>query len=290
MKHPYKPEWGPGEVENITDTTVHIFFRNDPEKKTRMFSRISQNGPIEWESYKEDIPKKRDDLNNIHEKPESEIHVEVTENCLNYLTHLENIYPVKTMEESSPPSSPGIYAWYFDEPPPYVPTSGCTFVKAGGWLFKTKWWLLYIGRAEDLNDRNVNYHIKGEHYAEGTISSLRLSLGCLLSKKLDLILYYPPESFGAYGDSKLNEWLKEHVRISWIEVKNIYVIEPEIIRNCTLPLNYKDNDHPLKKPLSNLRTAFRNISKNLGQKSNKKEFRRAYENFARECKSLGINR
>ncbi len=135
----------------------------------------------------------------------------------------------------------------------------------------------------------LNYHIKGDHYPQGTMSSFRLSIGCLLSRKFSLILHYPPESFGK-GEIKLFRWLNENVRVAWIEIKEEYLdtVELAAIEKYTLPLNHKDNQHPLKQPLSHLRSEFRRIAKS--EKFRKKDFKKAYGEFVTKCKELGIKR
>jgi len=203
-------------------------------------------------------------------------------NDANYFANPDKIYSLNDLEESPPPRSSGIYGWYFDEPPPHLQTHGCTPVKTGWWPFRTKWWLLYIGKAKNLCDRIVTYHIRGGHYAGGTMSSFRLSLGCLLSNKLGMILCYPPESFGK-KEKNLNKWLEKHARVAWIETTDIDATEKKAIKNYILPLNYGHNDHPLVQPLSNLRKAFRNIAKNSDRKPKKKYFRKAYKKFVKEC-------
>lgn len=268
VTHPNMPEWGPGQVVTITDTSVHIFFRDDPENKTRMFNRILPNGPIGWNSSNLD-------------------YVEPIPHDINYFVEPKKIYSLNDLQQSPPPSSPGIYGWYFNKPPPYVPTKGCTLIKTGWWPFRTKWWLLYVGKADKLEDRIINYHIKGEHYAQGTMSSLRLSLGCLLSDKFGLELYYPPESFGK-KDKKLQKWLEKHARVAWIPTENLAAMEPEAIEKYILPLNHKHNQHPLKIPLSKLRVEFKHIARS--QKPRKKHFRKAYKQFVKECKGLGIKK
>jgi len=204
-----------------------------------------------------------------------------------YFTNPGKIYSLNDLEESPPPRRSGVYGWYFDEPPPYVPKSGCTPVKTGWWPFRTKWWLLYVGKAKNLNDRIVTYHIKGRHYAEGTMSSFRLSLGCLLSDNLGLELSYPKESFGQ-KEEKLQNWLNQHARVTWIETNNLDVVELVAIEKYTLPLNYKHNQNPLKKPLSNLRAEFKKIAKS--QNPEKKYFKKVYKTFVNECRSLEIKK
>jgi len=195
-----------------------------------------------------------------------------------------------------PPHGPGVYGWYFDDPPPYVleAKKGCTAIKTGKWPSRKKWWLLYIGKAEHLNERIVKYHIKGEHYAKGTMSSLRLSLGCLLSKKLRLRLCWEKGTSGKKEESfekkgkKLDDWFQKHARIAWVETTQRHQVEIEAIAKYVLPLNHKHNTHPLKKPLSRLRKKFRDIAKDPDRKPKRKYFRKAYREFVKEVRSLVV--
>lgn len=200
-----------------------------------------------------------------------------------------NLLSIRRLEAEKPPAFSGIYGWYFDELPPYVSKIDCTSVKSGRWPFKSEWWLLYIGKAKNLEERIVNYHINGNHYAEGTMSSLRLSLGCLLSDKLGLTLNYPPESYGK-KEKVFNKWLEKHARIAWIRSTIIDEMEKQAIIKYTLPLNYEYNHHPLVQPLSNLRKALRQIVQDQYHKPKKKYFKKAYKTFVSECKSLGIKK
>ena len=204
----------------------------------------------------------------------------------------------KELEKEKTPSSSGVYGWYFDEPPPYVPKDGCTVVKTGLWPFRKKWWLLYIGQAKNLKDRIVTYHIKGRHYPEGTMSSLRLSLGCLLTKELNIFLWkIPTDKEGKYRytfgkkEKKLNNWLRKHARVAWFITKNIDAVEKKTIAEYTLPLNYiGSTHHPLAKPLSDLGTEFKNIAKSSARRTKKKDFRKAYRHFVKDCRALGIKK
>jgi hypothetical protein len=85
------------------------------------------------------------------------------------------------------PASAGVYAWFFDSLPQRVPTEG--LVRSAGLA------LLYVGispkrpsavgspSCQTLRSR-LRYHFQGN--AEG--STLRLSLGCLLSRDLGIEL------------------------------------------------------------------------------------------------------
>src|SRR5690349_422197 len=86
------------------------------------------------------------------------------------------------------PREAGVYAWYFREVPPGVPTDEC--VRAHGAT------LLYVGispKAPPANGRppsrqrlrnRIRYHFRGNAWG----STLRLTLGCLLADSLGIEL------------------------------------------------------------------------------------------------------
>ncbi len=288
IKSPEKPEFGPGKVIRINGNSIWIYFRNDNSKYARQYSK----NVARLNRYK----KKSDQfLNSLNEKNFVDTSIgllyepSIIEKC-KYFCLKPKLKSIDDLNIEHPPSQFGVYGWYFDEPPPYVPTNGCTSVKTGSWPFRTKWWLLYVGKAKSLSERIVTYHIGGGHYAKRTMSSLRLSLGCLLSKKLGILLYYPPESFGK-KEKKLNNWLEKHALITWVRTAYIDEVETCAIQEYYLPLNYEHNNHPLVQPLSNLRKAFRKIVKSSDRKGKKKrKQKKAYKQFVNDCKRLKIEK
>jgi hypothetical protein len=196
----------------------------------------------------------------------------------------------KELEKEKPPSSSGVYGWYFDEPPPYVPTNGCTPVKTGFWPFRKKWWLLYIGKASNLRYRVLDMHFNNEFWMKKSLSSLRLTLGCLHCRELGLSLRRntDPEkdyTFGLKGDKKLSNWMAKHARVAFIQTEYIKMVETRTIAKYVLPLNYKDNiNHPFAETLSGLRQDFKNIARNSNRKPKKKDFRKAYKKYVKKCK------
>lgn len=119
------------------------------------------------------------------------------------------------------PSAPGIYAWYFSEPPSLeINLDEC-------WRWENKW-LLYVGISPSEPPKNeakpskntlrkrINGHMNGNAYG----STLRLSLGCLLSKTLDIELQRIGSSNRmtfANGESVLSEWLDKNAFVTWVE-------------------------------------------------------------------------
>jgi len=145
------------------------------------------------------------------------------------------------------PASAGVYAWFFDWCPPGI--SPERLVRSLGFV------LLYVGiapappRASGSSSRQtlrsrLRYHFRGN--AEG--STLRLSLGCLLSQSLGIELRRVGSgrrmTFGS-GERVLDDWLGQRARIVWMVCDNPWETEKYLIRTVSLPLNLDQNRHHL---------------------------------------------
>ena len=156
------------------------------------------------------------------------------------------------------PRAGGIYAWYFREIPPLVPTENC--------LVQDGFPLLYIGISpsepptngkppsrQNLNMR-IRYHYRGN--AEG--STLRLTLGVLLADVLGIQLHRVGSGKRltfASGERRLTDWMAENALVVWAEDERPWVLEHEAFAALTLPLNLRDNtDNPFRDTLSALRS------------------------------------
>lgn len=140
--------------------------------------------------------------------------------------------------------NPGVYAWYFDEPPGSTPIQGCHATDEG--------WLLYVGissKAPPQNGRpassqrlrtRVRYHCRGN--AAG--STLRLTLGSLLADRLGISLRRVGTgqrmTFSS-GEAVLSEWMARHARVCWIVTPQPWLVESQLIGRLTLPLNLDQN-------------------------------------------------
>lgn len=160
-----------------------------------------------------------------------------------------------------PPATGGVYSWFFASIPPSVPTDGC--VRRDGKL------LLYVGiapksgaSAETLRSR-LRYHYRGN--AEG--STLRLTLGCLLESKIGSVLRRVGSgtrmTFGP-AEERLTEWMAKHAMVGWIEIAEPWLLEDYVLATTSLPLNLdKNNRHPFRAWLSNLRAKARDHARSL---------------------------
>jgi GIY-YIG catalytic domain-containing protein len=140
------------------------------------------------------------------------------------------------------PAVPGLYGWYFRELPPAVDGTGC--VRSGG---RT---LLYVGIAPSRpfgNNRlpstsTLRSRIRSHYAGNAEGSTLRLTLGSLL--KVELGLSHDPDrktkSFGE-GELKLSEWMDRNADVTWVEHREPWSIEPQVIASLNLPLNLAHN-------------------------------------------------
>jgi hypothetical protein len=165
------------------------------------------------------------------------------------------------------PRSPGVYAWWFRQVPPAVPTQGC--------ITRDGLTLLYVGIAPSaptaaekpaskatLRSR-LRQHMRGN--ASG--STLRLTVGCLLREQLgiDLRRVGSGERMTfAEGEAKLNDWLGVNARVCWTVDHRPWEIESAIISSACLPLNLAQNKaHPFHAQLSECRATAKRRAREL---------------------------
>jgi SAM-dependent methyltransferase len=138
------------------------------------------------------------------------------------------------------PKAAGVYAWYFRNLPPHIPTTGST--NSAGFC------LLYVGISPSSPPTNgkgpsrqtlyqrVRYHMQGN--AEG--STLRLSLGCLLADQLGIELRRVGSGNRltfSVGEERLSQWMDENARVVWKVCEEPWKLEETLITAVNLPLN-----------------------------------------------------
>jgi hypothetical protein len=151
------------------------------------------------------------------------------------------------------PTRPGVYAWYFKEIPPGVPTANSK--RRGD---KT---LLYVGvspterRSGIASRQNLRLRLR-QHFAGNAYSStLRFTLGVLLGDRLKLQLERVGTrlTFGP-GESVLSEWMAQNAFVCWLETEKPWIVEAELLSKLSLPLNLLANDrHEFHPTLTALR-------------------------------------
>ncbi len=133
------------------------------------------------------------------------------------------------------PASRGLYAWFFREVPPDVPTDGCERLNDLS--------LLYVGispsRATSRQSlrKRIRYHYRGN--AGG--STLRLTLGVLLAEvsgdPLRRVGTGKRMTFTHSGEQWLDRWMAANAFVTWVEHPEPWVVEAGVFARLSLPLN-----------------------------------------------------
>jgi hypothetical protein len=279
VKHSSAHELGLGEIIKVTESTITINF--DKAGIKEFDSKIT---PLEI------LQDKKIKIQGSNNK-DNDVTIGVD---VSYFARPDpdRFYSLKDLQKFPPPTSPGVYGWYFEKLPPGVPKGGCAVIETGLWLFRTKWHLLYIGKASNLEERVLYEHFQGNYVRGKSISSLRLTLGCLLYKDLGICLQKhhfvnKDYTFGQKGDQKLSNWMAKHARVTWVKTKDYVEFEKKTIDVYRLPLNTEDNPEPFD-PLKDLKREFENIARS--QKPRKGDFKKAYKEFVLKSVRNNYNR
>jgi hypothetical protein len=184
----------------------------------------------------------------------------VTDDRLNLLIQRNRLWSrAEILAEPCPvPPSKGVYCWFFRKMPPRVPIAGC--VRRKGLT------LLYVGISPKKSapgkkpsdghiQSRICYHMgkSGRENAEG--STLRMSLGCILSQSLGIRLRRLGKRFTfGPGEVALSHWLARNARVLWIPHPQPWLLEDRLIADGNLPLNLKGNArHPFYRILKTIR-------------------------------------
>jgi len=162
------------------------------------------------------------------------------------------------------PAQNGIYAWYFKTTPNInlfkkyyqIESNAKSLFLQDSFKFKN-YQLLYIGISpkDTKSKNNIRNRIKGHMNGNAYGSTLRLSLGCLLSNELNITLnkYGSSIHFGE-GEEKLSEWINHNAFVTFQTCEKPWDVEKEAIKTLLLPLNIRDNKNSVfKKPLEEIR-------------------------------------
>jgi hypothetical protein len=156
------------------------------------------------------------------------------------------------------PARPGVYAWYFDEPPPAVDTTTSHRVDDR--------YLLYVGispKVLSLNGKppsrsTLRQRIRAHYFGNAEGSTLRRTLGCLLASNLGIALRRVGSgsryTFTNPGEQLLDRWMRQHAFVTWVETDAPWEIERHLLASgLSLPLNVDGN--PCQEAVTAVRTA-----------------------------------
>jgi len=178
------------------------------------------------------------------------------------ITHsLEEIYNRRQFM----PEAPGVYAWYFDNHfgtyfTINTPVTQNIQIDSAA---NKDWYLLYIGIAGRKKGRTLRDRIFTDHLNQNSKgSTLRQSLAALLWQEINL---NPAMQLNGENEKqKLNYWIFQHARVSWVETSMAEQIERLMLRHfgCNLRFNIERNkSNPCRKELKRLRKIWRKAGK-----------------------------
>lgn len=167
---------------------------------------------------------------------------------INDLLEPDRLWSREEVVESQPspvPKTAGVYAWYFRGIPGAIDTSRC-HVHDGMPM-------LYAGIAPRkpyadgrLGKATLHQRVRNHYAGNAEGSTLRLTLGCLLSTELGIELRRvgsgKRRTF-SFGEQLLSSWMAENALVCWTAVTDPWVLEEELIRRYDLPLNLDQNKH-----------------------------------------------
>lgn len=188
--------------------------------------------------------------------------------------HLELLVPSRlcapseiAQHSSVVPKMPGVYAWYFRQIPPLVPAEGCHTLR--------QLTLLYVGiaprkppkRKTKQGARTLRDRLKLHVVGNADVSTLRLSLGCLLSEHLGLQLRRVGNEnvmTFASGERELSQWIAHNSSVAWTVTTAPWAIEEELLLSLSVPLNIQGNSrHPFYRTLKRMRESARQKAREL---------------------------
>lgn len=181
-------------------------------------------------------------------------------NMLNkIIKHFQSPVPFlsrKEVKSDSIPNAPGLYGFYFRKYPSVVLDANT--IQVDGFN------LLYIGISpKGLGTKQtLKGRIRKHLFGDASRSTLRKSMGCVLSSELgiELTTFNDRETFGS-GENVLHEWLESNMRFTWFLITEPWLYEAALLKILMAPLNLDHNEHH----------SFHQILKKLRQRCKKQE-------------------
>lgn len=152
------------------------------------------------------------------------------------------------------PTENGIYFWWIKNLPEIVPLEDCIQFK--------EYYLVYSGISPDKKGKpnsksTLRTRLRTHYFGNAEGSTLRRTLGILLAQQSGFPLRRVGSgkrmTFTHLGEQWLDHWMEENTRISWILDPEPWVLEENMFKSVSLPLNLKGNEHVFKNTLSTLR-------------------------------------
>jgi hypothetical protein len=158
------------------------------------------------------------------------------------------------------PPEPGVYALYFKR----SPSPDIQLEKCHKWQGR---YLLYVGTSpsKPSSQANLRKRLSGHMRGNASRSTVRKSVGCLMSRALNIQLYPVGSRLTfASGEQNLSHWLEENVSVHWVVHLAPWDLEKFAIATLNLPLNLAHNKkHPFYSTLKKSRKEASMLARSL---------------------------
>jgi hypothetical protein len=117
-----------------------------------------------------------------------------------------------------------------------------------------------------LSAQTLRHRIRCHYRGNASASTLRLTLGCLLSSQLAISLRMVGRTRRLTfhnGEEVLSRWMEQHAYVTWDACREPWAREKKLIRQVDLPLNLDMNSHPFRATLSRIRAEAKRRSRSL---------------------------
>ncbi len=173
-----------------------------------------------------------------------------------YGSRLYSRSEVNTKPYPIPPKS-GFYAWFFKNIPESIATQNC-FIRDG-------FTLLYLGisPSSETSSANLIKRIRSQHMnGNAAGSTLRFSLASILGDSMNMpLIKRGSRIFLGENEVKLNEWLDENARVTFMECEEPWLYESSLIKQLDLPMNLEHNkQHSFYTTMKKIRSDARKIA------------------------------
>ncbi|MGW6054762.1 GIY-YIG nuclease family protein [Streptomyces sp. NPDC055189] len=137
------------------------------------------------------------------------------------------------MRPSPVPAVAGVYGWNFEQAPhPDLDAGRLLYVGIAPRYMETK-----------TSKQNLRKRVRSHYRGNASVSTLRLTLGCLLGLELRRVGSGTRMTFGKAGEAHLSEWMADNAKVCWIEQDEPWTLESQFISQLDLPLNLQQNSH-----------------------------------------------
>lgn len=142
------------------------------------------------------------------------------------------------------PASPGVYGWWFRQPPAPMDVTACATAKGLTLLYTEISPKRPPGSGRPPSRQNLRSRIQTHYSGNAEGSTLRKTLGCLLGDVIGIELRRVgsgSRTTFVLGEQQLSKWMAENALVAWVVHSRPWEVEDHLIATLDVPLNLEGN-------------------------------------------------